>query len=176
MVQNYQDAMAICKWARCPDVFVTFTCNPQWLEIKKALLPRQQPQDRPDLVIRVFKIKLKELINDIHKKHILGCTIVRIYVIEFQKCGLLHAHILNFFVKDYKPHMVEDVDHMINAELPNPETDRLAHETVARCMMHGACGTTFPNAPCMEEGNCKKQYPRKFQSKTVTDVNEYPIY
>ncbi len=43
MVQNYQDAMAICRWARCADAFVTFTCNPQWLEIKRALLPRQQP-------------------------------------------------------------------------------------------------------------------------------------
>jgi hypothetical protein len=28
----------------------------------------------------------------------------------------------------------------------------------------------------MEEGKCKKQYPRKFQSETVTDVNRYPIY
>jgi hypothetical protein len=43
MVQNYQDAMAISKWARCPDVFVTFTCNPQWPKIKRALLPEQQP-------------------------------------------------------------------------------------------------------------------------------------
>jgi len=39
MVQNYQDAMAICKWAHCPNAFVTFTCNPQWPEIKRALLP-----------------------------------------------------------------------------------------------------------------------------------------
>jgi len=29
MVQNYQDAIAICIWAHCPDAFVTFTCNPQ---------------------------------------------------------------------------------------------------------------------------------------------------
>ncbi len=55
-----------------------------------------------------------------------------IYVIEFQKHGLLHAHILN------------------------PETNRLAHETVAKCMMHGPCGVAFPNAPCMEDGKCKK--------------------
>jgi hypothetical protein len=41
MVQNYQNAMAICKWARCLDAFVTFTCNPQWPEIKRVLLPRQ---------------------------------------------------------------------------------------------------------------------------------------
>jgi hypothetical protein len=43
MVQNYQDAMAIYKWAGCPDAFITFTCNPQLLEIKRALLFGQQP-------------------------------------------------------------------------------------------------------------------------------------
>jgi len=117
----------------------------------------------------MFKIKLKELINDIHKKHILGRTIMGIYVIEFQKRGLPHAHILIFFAENYKPHTVEDVDCMINVELP--KTNRLAHETIARCMMHGPCGATFPNAPCMEDGKCKKQYPRKFQFEMVTDVN-----
>jgi Lon protease-like protein len=110
----------------------------------------------------VFKIKLKELINDIHKNHILGRTIARICVVEFQKHGLSHAHIVIFFTEDYKPHTVEDVDRMISAQLSNSETKKLAHETVARCMMHGPCGVAFPNAPCMEEGKCKKQYPRKF--------------
>jgi len=43
-------------------------------------------------------------------------------------------------------------------------------------MMHGPCGAAFPNALCMEEGKCKKQYPHKFQSETVMDVNGYPIY
>jgi len=106
----------------------------------------------------MFKIKLKELINDIHNKHILGRMIARIYVIEFQKCGLPHAHIFIFFTKDSKPHMVEDVDRMISVELPNPnpKTNKLAHETVTRCMMHGPCGAAFPNAPCMEDGKCKK--------------------
>jgi hypothetical protein len=155
MVQNYQDAMAICRWGCCPDAFVTFTCNPQWFEIKRTLLLGQQPQDRPDLVTRVFKIKL-ELINDIHKNHILGHTIAGIYVVEFQKRALPHAHILIFFTEDCKPHTVKDVDRMISAELPNSETNKLAHETVTRCTMHGPCGAAFPNAPCMEEGKCKK--------------------
>jgi hypothetical protein len=156
MVQNYQDAMVICILACCSDAFVTFTCNPQWPEIKRALLPGQQLQDRPDLVTRMFKIKLKELINDIHKKHILGRMIAGIYVIEFQKRGLPHAHIFIFFVENCKPHMVEDVDRMISAELLNLEINKLAHKTVARCMMHGPCGAVFPNAPCMEDGKCKK--------------------
>jgi hypothetical protein len=67
----------------------------------------------------VLKIKLKELINDIHKNHIVGCTIAGIYVVEFQKRGLPHAHILIFFTGNYKPHTVKDIDRMISAELPN---------------------------------------------------------
>jgi len=43
MVQNYQDAMVIYKWAHCLDAFVTFTCNPQWPKIKRVLLLGQQP-------------------------------------------------------------------------------------------------------------------------------------
>jgi hypothetical protein len=45
MVQNYQDAMVICRWAGCLNAFVTFTCNPQWFEIKRALPLEQQLQD-----------------------------------------------------------------------------------------------------------------------------------
>ena len=29
MIHNYQDAMAICRWAGYPDLFLTFTCNPK---------------------------------------------------------------------------------------------------------------------------------------------------
>jgi hypothetical protein len=104
----------------------------------------------------VLKIKLKELINDIHKNHILGRTIAGIYIVEFQKRGLPHAHILIFLTEDCKPHTVKDVNHMISAELPNSETNKLTHKTVAICMMHGPCGAVFPNASRMEEGKCKK--------------------
>jgi len=38
--------------------------------------------------------------NGIHKKHILGHTITKIYVIEFQKRGLPHAHIFIFFAEN----------------------------------------------------------------------------
>jgi hypothetical protein len=105
----------------------------------------------------VFKIKLKELINDIHKNHILGRTIAGIYVVEFQKRGLPQAHIFIFFTEDCKSHTVEDVDHMISVELPNSEINKLAHKTVAICMMPRPCGAAFPNASCMEQGKCKKK-------------------
>jgi helitron helicase-like protein len=34
MIQNYQDAMAICRWYGYPDLFITFTCNSRWPEIQ----------------------------------------------------------------------------------------------------------------------------------------------
>jgi hypothetical protein len=69
--QNYQDAMAIVRKYGKPDLFITFTCNPRWKEIEEQLLSGQTPSDRPDLISRVFKLKLDELINDIFKNHIL---------------------------------------------------------------------------------------------------------
>ncbi|CAN1725749.1 ATP-dependent DNA helicase pif1 [Linum perenne] len=32
--ENFQDAMAICRWGGYPDLFLTFTCNSQWPEIQ----------------------------------------------------------------------------------------------------------------------------------------------
>lgn len=34
MLQNYQDAMAICRVMGYPDIFLTFTCNPGWPEVQ----------------------------------------------------------------------------------------------------------------------------------------------
>lgn len=36
-IQNYQDAMAICRWGGYPDIFMTFTSNLNWPEIRYFL-------------------------------------------------------------------------------------------------------------------------------------------
>ena len=72
MVQNYQDAMAICRFMGPPDLFITFTCNSNWPEISKgiSLIPDQKVVDRPDIVTHVFHIKLDQLMNDLtHGQH-----------------------------------------------------------------------------------------------------------
>ncbi|KAH0712137.1 hypothetical protein KY289_008096 [Solanum tuberosum] len=58
--QNYQDAMAICRWAGNPDLFLTFTCNPKWPEINEMLrlIDQSDNDNRVDIVCRVFQIKL----------------------------------------------------------------------------------------------------------------------
>jgi uncharacterized protein YdcH (DUF465 family) len=67
MVQNYQDAMAICRTFGNPDIFLTFTANPKWPEVKYMLheIPGQPDEDRPDIKTRVFKMKLDQLMKHI---------------------------------------------------------------------------------------------------------------
>ena len=67
MQKNCQDTMSVVTHKGKPDLFVTITMNPMCREVIENLLPGQTRNDRPDLVARVFKQKLDELINDIKK-------------------------------------------------------------------------------------------------------------
>ena len=74
MKQFYQDAMAICRHYGRADFFITFTCNPKWDEITSNIPADSSPTDHPDIVSRVFNLKLKALIDDLLNKHVLGKT------------------------------------------------------------------------------------------------------
>jgi hypothetical protein len=72
----YFDGMAISAAVGFPDLFITFTCNPNWPEIRRLLANKNlKPQDRPDIISRVFKIKFDELMRDLTKRHVLGKVI-----------------------------------------------------------------------------------------------------
>ncbi|XP_057723392.1 uncharacterized protein LOC130939297 [Arachis stenosperma] len=177
MIQNYQDAMAICKTVGYPDLFITFTCNPKWPELEDFLSNRElNPEDRPDMVCRAFKVKLDHLIKDIRENKIFGRVIAVVYTIEFQKRGLPHAHILLFLHRDDKYPMGEDIDRIISAEIPNKDRDPEYFEAVAQHMMHGPCGVARKNSPCMENGKCIRHFPKKFVDVTVVDEDGYPVY
>ena len=67
MLNLFQDSMAIVKDFGRPDLFCTFTCNPYWIEILRELTAGQTAVDAPDLVARVFKLKLRALMDFILK-------------------------------------------------------------------------------------------------------------
>ena len=73
MFNNCQDAIAICKKFGYPDLFITITCNVNWTEIKEFVLQKGlSASDRPDIVCRVFKMKLDEMMTDFKKKDFFG--------------------------------------------------------------------------------------------------------
>ena len=167
MNQLFQDAMACIRVPGKPDLFVTFTANPKWPEIISELDKGQDPNDRPDLISRVSRLKLKALLNDILESQIFGKIIANIYVIEWQKRGLPHAHILLCLEAAAKIVIVNQVDNLVNAEIPDKTKHKLVFETVSSSMMHGPCGLGYPNAPCMKEGRCSKGFPKEFREETI---------
>ena len=176
MIAKYQDAMTIVSRYGKPDLFITVTCNPRWSEIQESLFPGQTPSDRPDIVARVFKLKLDEIFHDLFKKHILGEVAAYIWVIEFQKRGLPHAHILIILKERWKPRTSVDVDELISAELPSRETDPVLYEIISKQMIHRPCGVLNPSSPCMIEGQCSKKYPKLFTDETSLDGDGFPNY
>ncbi|CAL8141391.1 unnamed protein product [Orchesella dallaii] len=178
MHQHYQDAMAIVTKFGKPDIFVTMTCNPKWKEIVENLESWQRAEHRPDLVARVFNLKLKELLEDIKSKNkfLFGEVLAIIYVIEFQKRGLPHAHILIILAKDFKIKSTEDIDRIVKAEIPDKEKSPRLFEIVTKNMIHTPCGSINPSSPCMIDGKCSKGFPKSFQEKTLGNIDGYPQY
>ena len=173
MHERTQDGMKYVQTYGRPDFFITFTCNPNWKEIKDNLAPGQTPQDRHDIVARVFHLKVNKLMDLIDKSGIYGPRQAWMYSIEWQKRGLPHAHILLWTKK--KVH-ANDIDKVISAEIPNKEEDPKLFDIVTKHMVHGPCGVQNRNSPCMEDGKCGKRYPRPYTAETQTGEDGYPAY
>ncbi|GES80818.1 LOW QUALITY PROTEIN: uncharacterized protein LOC114645498 [Rhizophagus clarus] len=176
MQQLYQDSMAIVRKFGKPDLFITVTCNPKWPEITNELLPNQQASNRPDLVARIFKLKLKLITNNLFKKGVLGKVIAYVYVIEFQKRGLPYAHILMILASENKPKTPEVFNKLVYAKIPDRNLQLLLFETVNKNMVHGPCGVVNSQSPCMINGKCSKNYHREFVSITSINKYGYPLY
>lgn len=56
-----------------PDLFITFTCTVKWPEITRFCKKRElRPEDRSDIICRVFKMKLDQLVRDLKENNIFG--------------------------------------------------------------------------------------------------------
>nr|GEW96603.1 hypothetical protein [Tanacetum cinerariifolium] len=153
MMHNYQDAMALCRAYGNLDLFITFTSNLKWLEILEMLayFPGQKPHDRPEIGTLV-------------------------YVIEFQKRGMPHSHILLWLEENYKCKTPNEIDDIISAEMPSPIADPNGYKVVTDYMLHGPCGKDARNAACTNDGKCLKNFPKPFVAKTFLDEDGYPHY
>ncbi|WVZ94394.1 hypothetical protein U9M48_040292 [Paspalum notatum var. saurae] len=177
MRRRYMDAMTLVRKFGKPDIFLTMTCNPNWDEIKNELLLGQAPQDRLDLIVRVFHAKLEELKKRLLKQDILGKVRAYIYVVEFQKRGLPHAHFLLIMQRKYKLTCPEQYALLISAEIPDKKKYPQLHKMIIKHMMHGPCGILNPLCPCCKgRASCKNHYPRPFSDTTLQGKDSYPIY
>ncbi|XP_072078101.1 uncharacterized protein [Arachis hypogaea] len=123
------------QYAGYPSYFITITCNPDWNEIKDCVADYSlKPSDRPDIISRVFKIKLDVVLKDLKDGSIFGKPKGIVYTVEFQKHGLPHCHILLFLQPAEKPRSSDDIDHHISAEIPDEHTQSKLYRLVQKFM------------------------------------------
>ncbi|XP_076885973.1 uncharacterized protein LOC143535653 [Bidens hawaiensis] len=177
MRENYLDAMAICKWFGYPDFFITMTCNPKWPEVKRFFNHKNlKAEDRPDILCRLFKIKLDSFVTDLKEGLLFGKVKAVVYMIDFQKRGLPHAHVCVFMHHDYKINNADKIDSIISAELPNKQEDPELFDLVSEFMIHGPCGAENMSCSGMINKKCSKNFPKSFSDHTSVDSNGYPVY
>ena len=169
------DTMTYVRMYGHPDLFITTTTNPNWPEINNNLLPCQDPQDRPDIVACVFRLKVQKLVEMLKSEVIFGKAQACLYSIEWQKRGLPHCHLLLWLSADrmVTPDKIDDV---ICAEIPDPSVDPKLHQFVMSNMVHGRCVCINPNSPCMQDGRCSKNYPKQYIAEIRLGTNSYPLY
>ncbi|XP_048606214.1 uncharacterized protein LOC111203798 [Brassica napus] len=125
LVEKYHDAMAICREYGNPDLFITMTTNPNWIEIKEHLerYGGDSPNDRPDIECQVCKMNLDQLLKAFKKGTFFKPYTAALHRMELKKICLPHAHILLWFGNSSRTPSSEEVDEIISAELPNKEED-----------------------------------------------------
>jgi hypothetical protein len=91
--EHTADSLALARTYGPPSLFITMTCNPDWPEIRCCLRPGQQTSDIPIIVDRAFKVRLQRLVHLLNT--LFGRCVYMIKIIEFQKRGLPHVHVVN---------------------------------------------------------------------------------
>ncbi|KAL5542547.1 hypothetical protein UlMin_010257 [Ulmus minor] len=99
------------------------------------------------------------------------------YVIEFQKRRLPHAHFLIILKSNARIYSPESIGRIVLVKIPNKQENPHLHDMVLKHMIHGPCGHLNPTNVCMTKvGTCKNKYPKPFCYVTAREENSYAIY
>jgi hypothetical protein len=171
----YLDALTLPQRYHAPDLFITFTCNPRWIEIQRELPQGHTHQDHPDIVARVFWLKFKALMKDIVTHKIFGPVQAFVWRIEWQARGLPHVHLLVILVNPIRS--LREIDSMVSAEIPDPALFPELHCAVAEFQLHTPCDHD-PTAGCRVNSRqtCKRNFPKPMARATSIMGNTYPLY
>ncbi|KAJ5550008.1 hypothetical protein N7535_002050 [Penicillium sp. DV-2018c] len=177
---RYQNSMAIVRCFGRPSFFITFTCNPHWLEITREQkadcrgFPAQTACDRPDLTARVFHLNLTALLSDLNGPHaVFGPHVAHVHVIETKSeacatriscSGLIIPSITVL-------QSAAAVDEVVSAQIPDPDNEPHGAELfdiVTHNLIHTPCSQHNPTAPCMDEAMANGSVPKAVPSLIAT--------
>ncbi|KAE8225393.1 hypothetical protein CF319_g1841 [Tilletia indica] len=167
--EQVSDALALSSRHGRPHGMITLTSNPEWPELKRFLRRDQTATTVPQLTTRVFSARLSRFMKEFNRHF--GKVMYIVKVIEFQKRGLPHAHII-FCVHPELP--ISAIDNIVSAEVPPPEKARL-RELILRFMIHPddhinkRDGTLNNSSRCQKDGQCIYGFPHPVNPTTYLD-------
>ncbi|XP_010687212.1 uncharacterized protein LOC104901350 [Beta vulgaris subsp. vulgaris] len=136
--------------------------------------PRDMHQRYQDVIALVQKFELKK---DVLERGILAKVVAYVYVVEFQKRGIPHVHMLLILKQTDKLTTPDDYDIIVRAEIPDERREPELYKKVLKHMIQGPCGVHNRDCPCMKQGSCKKGFPKSFTNATIQQGNDsYPLY
>ncbi|KAK3929744.1 3-hydroxyanthranilate 3,4-dioxygenase [Frankliniella fusca] len=167
---RFLDCMAIMTKFKGSSYFITMTANPKWKEIQEDL-PEVPWYFKPQVNVRVFLQKMAVLLNLLVQRQCLGRALGYACVIEYQKRGLPHCHIIMMVYPDDMPKCGREVDLVIRADIPDPAREPQLHELVTRVNLHHLCREKKRRGQevfCMVDGkHCKSKFPKSFSDETI---------
>lgn len=182
MLELFNNSMAVVRRYGKPHLFITFTCNQNWPEIQRELRPGQTPEDRFEIVSRVFQDKLRRLVETIKgnksTKHegIFGESRAIFYSIEMQQRGNPHAHMVVMLKNtEIAP---EDFHKYTTAELPHPTEQEDLYKLVTKHMIHLPCDGIDGNSKLCQTSSkqCKSYFPKEYLNVAEYDMYKFPKY
>ena len=153
--KSYEDSMATVKHFGPPSLFITMTANGSAPEVTSLLKPGQVAEDRWDLCSEVFNAHRQQLLREIDAEGVFGPSVARFSVVEFQKRGLAHLHLLVWLFD--QPTDGAAIDRIVKAMIPPAGSLR---DKVLRTNVH-TCGPA-----CREGGRCTKFFPKAVSAVT----------
>ncbi|GJY89301.1 hypothetical protein Tco_0503929 [Tanacetum coccineum] len=127
-----------------------------------------------------YKYQLHPRVNDyglifrggwLFQQYVVCCT-----PSSSRNADLLHCHTLLWVDPNNKIENAQEVDQYISTKLPDPMEDPIGYKVVSDMMIHGPCGATNLNAPCMQNGPCNEKFPKSYNNKTFFDSNGHVHY
>jgi hypothetical protein len=177
--QRAQDGMAMVRILGKPHLFITMTCNPNWGELKDVMtdLIIDGSVDCPTFVDRIFKLKWEDYMRCVTERQMFGHVIGFMWVVEFQKRGLPHAHALIILDPEDSPKKPDDFDEYVCAEIPDEKENKILFDLVTQNMVH-VCGDRKPGQPCCNnrDKKCTAGFPKKFSQETKVVDGKFPEY
>jgi hypothetical protein len=172
----YLDSLTLPQRYHAPDLFLTFTCNPKWIEIERELPSGHSHLDHPDIVARVFWLKFKALMKDIVDHQIFGPVQAYVWRIEWQLRGLPHVHLLIILVNSICT--PREVDSIVSAEIPDPQLYPELYAAVNEFQIHSPCDLDETAGCRCNQTNlrCKRFFPKSMARVTTLMGNKYPLY